>query len=172
MTAEECMLVKAKILRELDNISLLEKELNRYGLFPKITATTIGEFSFNDPAVCRIIGSILHDYYIAVENVFKSVAKRIDGSLITGEYWHKELLEQMTLDVPGIRPPLITQETFVLLDDLRGFRHVFRHVYGFSLASERIMELLKDLPQISLMLKPTQLASVHLILPVATPSIR
>ncbi len=105
------------------------------------------------PAVCRIIGSILHDYYVAVENIFKSVAKRVDGSLMTSENWHKELLEQMTLEVFGVRPAVISLETFALLDELRGFRHVFRHVYGFSLAPERIMELVKGLPQISLLLK-------------------
>ncbi len=141
MTAEEYLLVKAKIKRELDNLSLLESELHRYGLFPKIVSDSIGRFPLDDSAACRIVGSILHDYYVAVENIFKSVAKRIDGSLLEGEYWHKELLEQMTLEITGIRPPVISNKTFVCLDELRGFRHVFRHVYGFSLASERIMEL-------------------------------
>jgi hypothetical protein len=153
VTAEEYLLVKAKIKRELDNISILESELHRYGLFPKIISDSIGKFSLDDPAACRIIGSILHDYYVAVENIFKSVARRIDGSLLDGEYWHKELLEQMTLDIPGIRPPVITSKTFVFLNELRGFRHVFRHVYGFSLAPERIIDLLRTLSEFSSLLK-------------------
>ncbi|MDD4783959.1 MAG: hypothetical protein PHX16_10080 [Syntrophaceticus sp.] len=33
MTVEEYLLVKAKIKRELDNISILESELHRYGIF-------------------------------------------------------------------------------------------------------------------------------------------
>jgi len=153
MKAEEYLLVKAKIKRELDNISILESELHRYGLFPKITSDSIGKFSLDEPAACRIIGSILHDYYVAVENIFKAIARRIDGSLLDGEFWHKELLEQMTLEITGIRPPVITSKTFVFLDELGGFRHVFRHVYGFSLSHERIIELLKTLPEVSSLLK-------------------
>ncbi|AFV10796.1 hypothetical protein Tph_c05580 [Thermacetogenium phaeum DSM 12270] len=146
MTIEEFLLVKAKIKRELENISLLEDELAGYKLFPVIETDSLGGFYLEDNAACRIIGSILHDYYVAVENIFKAVARRIDGVLLAGEQWHKELLEQMTLDVPGIRPPLLSGETSEKLDKLRGFRHVFRNVYGFNLASERIRELLAELP--------------------------
>ncbi|MCL6613450.1 MAG: hypothetical protein K6U03_02325 [Firmicutes bacterium] len=81
-----------------------------------------------------------------MEKIFETVAARIDRSLPRGETWHKELLDQMTLDVPGLRPPLISVETAHRLDPYRGFRHVFRNVYGHSLSPARVMELLKDLP--------------------------
>jgi len=81
------------------------------------------------------------------------VAVRIDKTLVTGEQWHKELLEQMTLGISGVRPPLIRSETAVKLDRLRAFRHVFRNIYGFSLAPEKIRELLTDMPELSGLLK-------------------
>ena len=43
--------------------------------------------------------------------------------------------------IKGIRPNLISDETFKLLDELRGFRHVFRHAYAYELDAERIIKL-------------------------------
>ena len=153
MIPEEYLVVEARIKKELENIKRLEDELSEYKLFPLITASSIGGFALTDNAACRIAGSILHDYYSAAENIFKAVAVRIDKTIVTGEQWHKELLEQMTLGISGVRPPLIRSETAVKLDRLRAFRHVFRNIYGFSLAPEKIRELLTDMPELSGLLK-------------------
>ena len=147
MIPEEYLVVEARIKKELQNIKRLENELSEYKLFPLITASSIGGFALTDNAACRIAGSILHDYYSAAENIFKAVAVRIDKTIVTGEQWHKELLEQMTLGISGVRPPLIRSETAGKLDRLRAFRHVFR------LAPEKIRELLTDMPELSGLLK-------------------
>lgn len=50
--------------------------------------------------------------------------------------------EQLRLNVLGIRPSLIrSSETFQNLDELRGFRQVFRHAYSYGLDDERIFFL-------------------------------
>lgn len=149
MSPEEYLVVEARMKKELGNLRQLEDELARYRLFPRIATTGVGGFDLTDSAVCRIIGSILHDYYTAVENIFKVVATRIDKTNLSGEQWHKELLEQMTLEVPGVRPPLITRETAQKLDQLRAFRHIFRNIYGFNLSPDKIKELLSRLPEVS-----------------------
>jgi uncharacterized protein YutE (UPF0331/DUF86 family) len=149
LSPEEYLVIEARMKKELGNLKQLENELAGYRLFPGIAATGVGGFDFADSAACRIIGSILHDYYTAVENIFKVVATRIDKSNLSGEQWHKELLEQMTLEVPGVRPPLITRETARKLDQLRAFRHIFRNIYGFNLSPEKIKELLSRLPEVS-----------------------
>ena len=153
MSAEEYLLVEARIKKEEEKIKELEEELKKYDLFPNITAEKIGGFLLSDTASIRIIGSILHDYYTAVENIFKTVATRIDKSIPHGEHWHKELLEQMTLQISGIRVPLLTPETAARLQLIRGFRHLFRNVYGFELSSSRIKELLQLLPIVSALVK-------------------
>jgi hypothetical protein len=81
------------------------------------------------------------------------VARRIDGTFPPGDHSHKELLEKMTLSIAGVRPPLINGATFVNIDRLRGFRHVFRNVYGFNLSPERSRDLLVELPATSSMIK-------------------
>ena len=153
MTPEVYLLIEAKIKKELENLHALERELAAYGLYPTVSATTLGGFALTDAAALRIVGSILHDYYTALEKIFETVATRIDRSLPRGDTWHKELLEQMTLDVPGLRPPLISAGTARRLDPYRGFRHVFRNVYGYSLSPGRVMELLKDLPALAAAVK-------------------
>ncbi|MCR4418606.1 MAG: hypothetical protein QHH27_01555 [Clostridia bacterium] len=153
MTPEEYLVVEARIKKEAENLERLEKELERLGLFPEVRASKVGGFALSDSAACRIVGSILHDYYVAVENIFKVVATRLDKSILAGEQWHRELLEQMTLEVQGVRPALLSPEAAAGLDRLRAFRHVFRNVYGFNLSPEKIKELLLELPRTSALLK-------------------
>ncbi len=149
MTAEEYLLIEARIKNGKEKLASLEMELRGYGLWPKITAIMIGGFSIDDSASLRIIGSILHDYYSTAENIFKAVAISIDKSSHQGDQWHKELLEQMMLDVPGLRVPVISNESAQKLSPYRSFRHVFRNVYGFELSFKKIKELLELLPDTS-----------------------
>ena len=88
----------------------------------------------------------LQNFYMGVERTFEEVAKQVDRSLPTGASSHRDLLEQMTLQIPDGRPPVIDAETFKQLNEYRGFRHVAIHRYGFELSPKRIRELVRDLP--------------------------
>jgi hypothetical protein len=57
------------------------------------------------------------------------VAEVIDGEKPVGENWHQVLLKQMANEVSGVRPAVISENTFVKLNEYRGFRHVVRNVY-------------------------------------------
>ncbi|MGI6284297.1 hypothetical protein SEF58_00610 [Neomoorella humiferrea] len=149
MIPEKYLLLEARIRKEVSNLERLERELARYNLFPRIQADSLGGFGLADEASLRIIGSILHDYYTAIEKIFRIIARDIDCSVPTGEQWHKELLDQMTLEVPGLRPALLDKETARKLDELRAFRHVFRNIYGFSLDPDKIHQLLEGLPELA-----------------------
>lgn len=140
------LLVEARIEKELASIKQIEEELKSYRLYPRISAASVGGFSLNDPAVCRIIGSALHDIYTAVENIFETIAERLDGSLPVRAEWHKELLEQMLLEIPGVRIAVLKSGTVKRLHELRGFRHRFRNVYGYLLDFDKLKELLVLLP--------------------------
>ena len=88
--------------------------------------------------ILRAAGSVLHDFYTGIEKILESIAKEIDRRLPTGEEWHSELLHQMTLDVPGLRPPVICSMTEKRLREYLGFRHLFRKRYGFELDWEKM----------------------------------
>ena len=50
----------------------------------------------------------------------------------------------MFLEIPKIRPAVLPSDLRAFLNDLRGFRHVFRHAYEFELDSEKLKLLLRD----------------------------
>lgn len=98
-----------------------------------------------DTFALRAMGSILHDFYTAVEDIFQAIATEVNGSLPRREDWHKRLLHSMTLDIPQVRPAVVLPELEVQLDAYRRFRHVFRNVYGYHLEWSRMAGLLAGL---------------------------
>jgi hypothetical protein len=98
--------------------------------------------------ILRAGGSILHDFYTGIEKIFENIAKEIDQRVPMGEEWHSELLHQMTLDIPGLRPPAISAATEKKLREYLGFRHLFRKRYGFELDWGKMKKLLIKIPQV------------------------
>ena len=88
----------------------------------------------------------MHGFYTAVEQIFKDIARTIDGGLPSAGEWHTGLLRQMTVEMEDVRPAVIKAETRKSLDEYRGFRHVVRNVYAFNLRPARLDELVKDAP--------------------------
>jgi hypothetical protein len=84
----------------------------------------------------------LHGFYSGLEKIFEKIAATIDGSVPTAVNWHQELLNQMCMDIPGVRPAVISEELRDLLEDYRGFRHVVRNVYTFHLNPEKMERLI------------------------------
>ena len=130
-----------KILRlfikdEFEKLRLLDKEKN--SLLKKKPSNYI----------LRAAGSILHDFYTGIEKIFENIAKEVDRRIPLGEEWHSELLHQMTLDIKGLRPPVISPSTEKILREYLGFRHLFRKRYGFELDWQRMKRLLLKIPQV------------------------
>ena len=96
----------------------------------------------------RAAGSILHDFYTGIEKIFESIGKEVDGRIPMGEEWHSDLLHQMALDIPGLRPPVISSDTEKKLREYLGFRHLFRKRYGFELDWEKMKRLFLKMPQV------------------------
>ncbi len=95
----------------------------------------------------------LHSFYAGLERVFESIATRVDHSLPTGDAWHVELLRQMAAELPGVRPPVISEVVLDKLDRYRGFRHVVRNVYTYRLDARQIALLVEDLDNVEAQLR-------------------
>jgi hypothetical protein len=121
---------------EFEKLRLLDKEKN--GLLKKKPSNYI----------LRASGSILHDFYTGIEKIFENIAKEVDRRIPLGEEWHSELLHQMTLDIKGLRPPVISPNTEKILREYLGFRHLFRKRYGFELDWQKMKRLLLKMPQV------------------------
>ncbi|MBI4575123.1 MAG: hypothetical protein HY722_02545 [Planctomycetes bacterium] len=93
----------------------------------------------------RVLGSILADFYNAVERVFRRIAEELNGGLPAGADWHATLLSDMALDLPGVRPAVIGAALRDRLDEYLRTRHLIRHTYGVRLRGERLRELAAEL---------------------------
>ena len=76
------------------------------------------------------VGKILHDFYTGLEDMFRTVAEETGEGLPRTDQWHRELLHTMTLEVPGVRPPVVPSELEEELLPYLRFRHLFRNIYG------------------------------------------
>jgi len=89
----------------------------------------VASSSWNDEMDLLAMGSALHTLYNAFEGYFLRIAKYFENN-VDKLAWHRDLLDRMTLEIPGIRPALISSRSFVeRVDELRRFRHLFRNLY-------------------------------------------
>ena len=87
------------------------------------------------------LGYLLHNLYCALEDVFREVAKTFENQIEDPARYHRELLKRMQYEIPQIRPQLLTSQSYAILNELRGFRHVFRHAYDYELSADRLTQL-------------------------------
>ena len=134
-------LLEAELRDELESLRQLARE---YPAIEKMLACSDQEVSFIHKGA---VGYFLHSFYNGCENIFRLIASFFEND-VGSDSWHRNLLRRMKLEIPGYRPRLLDEETFVLLNELRGFRHVFRHCYSFQLDWAREKALAEKFPLI------------------------
>jgi hypothetical protein len=92
---------------------------------------------------------VLHGWYTALETALERIGRLLDQSVPDGEAWHADLIAQMQLEVPGVRPAVIPRNVEAGLRELRRFRHFFRNAYVLDLDPVRVRERAADLSAIS-----------------------
>jgi hypothetical protein len=74
------------------------------------------------------LGSLLYDYYLLTEDSLLHVARTIDRWVPASLDWHSRLLMLMQSRIPEKRPPVISPETALMLNDyLVLFLNFHRH---------------------------------------------
>ncbi|MCS6806728.1 MAG: hypothetical protein RMM98_08540 [Acidobacteriota bacterium] len=63
--------------------------------------------------------------------------------------WQIRLLQSMALDVPQVRPAVMSLSLEKQLAEYLGFRHVVRNIYGLELDPDRIARLVQKINQVS-----------------------
>jgi len=127
-----------RIRRELENIAEVVSRVHR-----AMEAT--GGDAVNNDLYWDAIALNLHDFYTGLERILRHIAAEVDGHLPTGSEWHQELLRQMGIQLPRIRPPVFSEGTLKRLDEYLRFRHVVRNVYAFEFDPQRIRPLVEAL---------------------------
>jgi hypothetical protein len=142
----EIALLKADIQEELAKIETIMEEFAPLKINLERTDEEVGNYDK------IVVGYLLHSFYNGCENIFLSVARFFENQVDAGG-WHKDLLRRMKLEIPEYRPRLISDKLYAQLDDFRGFRHRFRHSYGFELDWEREKVVAKRLEPAFMLLK-------------------
>jgi hypothetical protein len=83
----------------------------------------------------------LHHGYGAVEAALARVARQLEGSVPQGFDGHQHLLHAMSLEIPSVRPAVLSPASLAALRKLLGFRHFFRHAYAIALDPDQLAAL-------------------------------
>ncbi len=144
MDKNTLIIFKTDVNAQLKLIKTIEQKLNERarGLSP------------DDIIRLESIAYQIHNLYNATEDLLKIVATYFENNITDTAQWHSALLQRMTQNIPEIRPALLSPETFLILNGLRGFRHFFRHAYGTNIEYDQLqinldkaMKLLPTLEQ-------------------------
>ena len=95
----------------------------------------------SDTFSLRARASILHDFYTGVERIFVRIAEELNGGVPRSEQWHRQILQDMTLELRDVRPAVITLPLSAELGEFHRFRHVFRNVFEYVLRADRMRPL-------------------------------
>lgn len=92
----------------------------------------------------KAIALTIHSIYSGYEKVIEMLVKGLDGDVPTASEYHSALLKRATYEVPDVRPPLISEETFHILNALRAYRHKLRRIYTYLISPKKVINLTED----------------------------
>jgi len=90
----------------------------------------------------------LHDFYNGLERIFERIAENIDEIKPEGLNWHQEILRQMVIEIPKVRPAVISQDLREELDKYRAFRHIVRNIYAHNFRIDKIKDLMGNIDKV------------------------
>lgn len=93
------------------------------------------------------VGSTIHSFYNGLENIFLLIQKHIDKEISSSKRWHSELLVSMFKENEN-RKAVLDKSLQLPLTDYMGFRHFFRHSYGYHLRWDLAQPLFENMPDI------------------------
>jgi hypothetical protein len=91
-----------------------------------------------DDTTTYALALLLMNYYTGTERIFRRVAAQLGGLPPATDRWHAQLLEDMALDLPGLRPAVLARGTAERLARLLRLRHVLRNLYAWAVQRDEL----------------------------------
>lgn len=129
MNADTLRALLGELELDMERLQILEEKRR----LVKAKIARIEPDEFDHIALACTISNL----YGIMEDYFTRVAKRFENR-IESQTWHRDLPRRMATRIPEIRPAVLTHDQTVAIDQLRTFRHLFRHVYQQDLDIERL----------------------------------
>jgi hypothetical protein len=99
--------------------------------------------------VLALAAVALHGWYTGLETLLERIARQLDGEVPEGPRWHRELLGQLAVDVPSVRPAVLRRDDVASLAELLAFRHFLRRAYGVVLDGPQLAARLATLTRVA-----------------------
>lgn len=131
------------IAQAKNTVNILEQNRLFYTEFLNGDFTQMGK----NTASAMVFSQIFIDYYTCIETFLFRTSQLFENSL-EQEKWHKSLLNKMNLEIPGIRPAVISQQSFEFLDEFLRFRHFRRYYFNLSYDWDKIQLLIKKYDEV------------------------
>ncbi|MBE7436831.1 MAG: hypothetical protein HS115_00130 [Spirochaetales bacterium] len=132
MKIEDFALLQADLERQLQEINRVMAGIRE--LQPEWDAVQLDSLGYR-----------IHNYYCSWEDLFLIIARHFENHIEGSDRYHIQLLRRMQTTIPGVRPALLAESQAKLLDELRAFRHFFRHAYGAELDPRKLRILFSDI---------------------------
>ncbi|GAC1520532.1 MAG: hypothetical protein NVS3B10_21830 [Polyangiales bacterium] len=131
MTPAEAARLSAELAHELENLE-------------RVLGEILSGRTARDDTTTFALALLLMNFYTGAERSFHRVATAL-GGVPRGDRWHAQLLEDMALDIEGVRPPMLRRATAEGLGELLRFRHVVRSLYAWTLRRTELDALVDGL---------------------------
>jgi HepT-like protein len=125
--------LRAEIARELEALTHVLGEIT-------------SRRSVRDDTTMYALALLLQNYYTGAERIFQRIAQHLGGAPPSGARWHLELLDDMALQLPDVRPAVISRVTHKALSRLLRLRHILRNLYAWTLRREELDPHIDELP--------------------------
>ena len=89
-----------------------------------------------------IVAQILENSYTRLETLFLRISQFFKNSLSESR-WHADLLEKMTLAIPGIRVAVLSETSYQAFAELLRFRHFKRYYFHLDFDWDRLDMLIR-----------------------------
>lgn len=129
----------AKLTPKLDRAASELRQVRTYASAHPV------DLSAGDWGALGAVSLGIHNVYNGIEDILLSLANDVDGLVPRGPAMHQDILDQMSAPISGIRPAMLEPGLYEALSELKGFRHLVRHRYGFDLKPEKVRENLERL---------------------------
>jgi uncharacterized protein YutE (UPF0331/DUF86 family) len=127
-----------KIVRAERELAQMEQYYDRHSV----------EVARGDWGAMSVVSLGIHNVYNGIEDILLSIARDVDGSVPTGASTPQDVVGQMAAEIAGTRPALLDRDLHEALTELKGFRHLVRHTYGFERKPDKVIENLKLLQNV------------------------
>lgn len=99
-----------------------------------------------------VVAEVLTNFYTCSETLFLRISQFFENELRPAK-WHADLLRKMTIEVKGVRAPVLSDSTYAAMDEVRRFRHFHRYYFEMEYDWDKLEFLQKKYESLRTLLR-------------------